>query len=197
MAIINTFIQVAACIGPSLFIGILSTTSAGAAASGADASSAQAYGFSSAVATAAAVAFAGLLVSFFYAQSMRAKAPQTATAPTPLPTKPDVGTIMKHDAFTVPSTATVHEAMHLLLEHKTSGLPVVDVRNNVVGFISDGDIMKTLAVQKPSGYDLAYGLAVYRDGTDEFNERLSEVMKLNVMELCNSHRRCDRCQCVH
>lgn len=182
VAIINTFIQVAACIGPSLFIGILSTTSAGAAASGADASSAQAYGFSSAVATAAAVAFAGLLVSFFYAQSMRAKAPQTATAPTPLPTKPDVGTIMKHDAFTVPSTATVHEAMHLLLEHKTSGLPVVDVRNNVVGFISDGDIMKTLAVQKPSGYDLAYGLAVYRDD-DEFNERLSEVMKLNVMEL--------------
>ena len=42
--------------------------------------------------------------------------------------------------------------------------------------------MKTLAVQKPSGYDLAYGLAVYRDD-DEFNERLSEVMKLNVMEL--------------
>ena len=58
----------------------------------------------------------------------------------------------------------------------------MDVRNNVVGFISDGDIMKTLAVQKPSGYDLAYGLAVYRDD-DEFNERLSEVMKLNVMEL--------------
>ena len=51
-----------------------------------------------------------------------------------------------------------------------------------MGFISDGDIMKALTVHEPTGYDLAYGLAIYRHD-EEFSQRLSEVAQLNVMEL--------------
>ena len=182
VAIINTFIQVAACIGPSLFIGVLSTTAAKAASSGSSVALSQAQGFSAAVAVATIIAAAGLTVSFFYARRSRVSAMETQAASFSKPAVPTVESIMKCDAYTVSDKATVLEAMCILLEHRTSGLPVVDNRNNVVGFLSDGDIMKTLAVQKPSGYDLAYGLAIYRDD-DEFDERLSEVLGMNVMEL--------------
>lgn len=182
VAIINTFIQVAACIGPSLFIGVLSSTAAGATAGGASAVSAQANGFSAAVAVAAVVAAIGLVASFVYARRARvASEPRADASTTPL-VEPGIDAVMKRDAFTIPATASVLDAMRVLIERKTSGVPVVDERGSVVGFISDGDIMKALTVHEPTGYDLAYGLAIYRHD-EEFSQRLSEVAQLNVMEL--------------
>ncbi len=186
VAIVNTFIQVAACIGPSLFIGILLTASSGAASAGASAALAQAEGFSAAVAAAAAIAVAGFAVSFFYARRLHAGSGRSQAASAPKPVAPTVGDIMKRDAYTVAERATVLDAMRILLDRKTSGLPVVDDEGSVVGFISDGDIMKALALHKPEGYDLAYGLAVYRDD-EEFNERLLEVIRLDVMDIATAN----------
>lgn len=68
VAILSTFIQVAACIGPALFIGVLSAVSEKSVASGATFPRSQAHGFAAAVALAALIAAAGTLIAFFYAK---------------------------------------------------------------------------------------------------------------------------------
>lgn len=68
VAILSTFIQVAACVGPALFIGILSSVSEKSAAAGTAIRFAQAQGFSVAVGLATVFAAAGTLIAFFYAK---------------------------------------------------------------------------------------------------------------------------------
>ena len=59
VAISTTFVQIAACIGPSLYTGIMSTAQAGALAAGAGEALATAQGFSIAMVVAACIAAAG------------------------------------------------------------------------------------------------------------------------------------------
>lgn len=72
VAILSTFIQVSACIGPALFIGILSATidAAGPAIASGETTLrlAQAEGFSAAVTLSAFIAVAGTITAYFYAR---------------------------------------------------------------------------------------------------------------------------------
>lgn len=68
VAILNTFIQIAASIGPSLFIGVLSSIAAQAQVRGTSLAQAQAEGFAGAVVVACAIACVGFVVSFAYAR---------------------------------------------------------------------------------------------------------------------------------
>lgn len=62
--------------------------------------------------------------------------------------KQTVGSIMERDAYRCRDTATLDEVTAQLIERGVSSLPVVDERNRVVGFISDGDIMRAIAEHK-------------------------------------------------
>ncbi len=55
-----------------------------------------------------------------------------------------VGEIMTKNPITVPYNYTVEEAAEILLEHKISGMPVVDKGGMVVGTITQADIFKVL-----------------------------------------------------
>jgi DHA2 family lincomycin resistance protein-like MFS transporter len=244
VALMSTFIQLAAAIGPSLFIGVLSTTMADRVAEGATSAYAEALGFSSAVTVAAAIACAGFLISLFYSWRIATKkvaapsvAPargrsagegsaeasmQTATGrgheaagsrglqsgraggraevgrvaagkgfPANMPADVasaidnsiSVSSIMKTDAYTVPASAAVYEAVEAMLDYHTSGLPVVNSRDEVVGFVSDGDIVKSLAdVGDQSMVDLTYSLSAFADD-ENFDERLDKLMRANVMDV--------------
>lgn len=69
-ALMNTWNMVAASIGPSLFIGLLSSAAASATTAGASETAAQAAGFSQAVAVAAGIAMAGLAVAVVYTRRL-------------------------------------------------------------------------------------------------------------------------------
>lgn len=69
VAISTTFVQIAACIGPSLYTGIMSTAQAGALAAGADAALATAQGFSIAMVVAACIAAAGCALALVYSRA--------------------------------------------------------------------------------------------------------------------------------
>lgn len=84
----------------------------------------------------------------------------------------------------IDQTATVHQAVAMMLEHGTSGLPVTGASGGVVGFISDGDVMKALGRQDATAVDLVGALAIYHDDKT-FEQRLAEVMESNVMELAS------------
>ena len=72
-ALLNTWNMIAASVGPSLFIGLLSSNAAAAQAAGVAASAAQAAGFAAAVAVAAGIAVVGFVVSVVYARRERAQ----------------------------------------------------------------------------------------------------------------------------
>lgn len=74
VAILNTFIQIAASIGPSLFIGVLSAVAVNVQAEGTTAAVAQADGFAAAVAVACAIAIIGTVIAYLYARKRRALA---------------------------------------------------------------------------------------------------------------------------
>lgn len=69
VAISTTFVQIAACIGPSLYTGIMFTAQAGALAAGAGEALATAQGFSIAMVVAACVAAAGCALALVYSRA--------------------------------------------------------------------------------------------------------------------------------
>lgn len=81
----------------------------------------------------------------------------------------------------ISQTATVRQAIDAMRATETSGVPVVDEENGVVGFISDGDIMGYLSNQtgKFSGGTNYFSLVEDQD----FWTRLSSLLDLNVMKL--------------
>lgn len=214
VALINTLIMVAASIGPSLFVGILSSTVDAQTASGVAAAQAQAEGFVAAAWVAMWIGVVGLVVSLAYtlvvlrrgeggaASAARTApgaseaghasvgAPGTSARPgeTPYPaadgSRFSLSAIMKRDAYVVEDSQPVYAAVELMLEHRTSGLPVVDSQGAVVGFISDGDIMKTLANRSDgaTAMPLTYSMAVFANDV-QFDERLDQLMRSNVMDV--------------
>ena len=80
VALMTTFTQVAACVGPSLFTGVMQSSQAAALVSGADAGLACAEGFSSAITVASVIAFVGLAVAFVYSLSAHRRAKGQAAA---------------------------------------------------------------------------------------------------------------------
>ena len=188
VSLISLLIMVAASVGPSLYMGILSASQSSALAAGASAAQASADGFAAATVVAAGIGIAGIVLAFFYSRKVAGTEPvaaretkaETAQMGLSLPA------VMKRDVFTVRSDQPVYAAVQQMLEHKTSGLPVVDERDRVVGFVSDGDIMKTLADQGQPMIDLMYSLSVFAND-EHFDKRLDHLMNANVMEVATSH----------
>ena len=96
-----------------------------------------------------------------------------------------ISEIMKTDVYTVSDEATIKEVLQVLVESKTSGLPIVNAKQQVVGFIRDGDIMKFIAKQNPRIIDMTSFITVWYD-TESFEKKLHDLMELSVMELATT-----------
>ena len=57
---------------------------------------------------------------------------------------------MIHKVFTVKASNTVEELLKILNCNRIGGVPVVDDRGNLVGMVSDGDVLRYLS-PKPLG----------------------------------------------
>lgn len=103
-----------------------------------------------------------------------------------MPTKADdhiaVDLAMNKQPYFVHSTDSVREVAQILAANKTSGVPVVDENMKVVGFISDGDIMKYIG--RSDGALVDATLMLYRATDDEnFAQRVTDLLDLNVMRI--------------
>lgn len=183
----STFVQIAACLGPALFTGVMSGVQEASDAAGASAALACAQGFASSVTVAAGIAVVGFAVAVLYARpaAQRVRSQEAARiaeaerqadgAPRPLPSLSDV---MESEPYTLPAGAPVREAMRAFAEHKVSGLPLVDEAGRGVGFVSDGDVMRYLSEQHPLVTN-AYSLIAMGD-QGSFDSRLRELIDLPV-----------------
>ena len=91
--------------------------------------------------------------------------------------------IMEKEAYACHCGQTLSEVVQIFSAKGTSGLAVVDDGRHVVGFISDGDIMKAVAAQKTrSIFGGGYANMVLYDN-ESFEEKARALKHRNVMEL--------------
>lgn len=101
-----------------------------------------------------------------------------------------IGEIMDKDVYTCHHSQTLGDVVKILVDKRVGGLTVVDDSYHVVGFISDGDIMKAVAKQKTrsiyGGSDSA--MVLYDD--ESFEEKVENLKTRNVMELATKRVYC-------
>lgn len=89
---------------------------------------------------------------------------------------------MNKEPYYVHDTDTIRVVAQILAANKTSGVPVVDAGNKVVGFISDGDIMKYIGRNDSAVLDAT--LMLYRVPDNEsFVCRVADLLDMNVMRI--------------
>ena len=137
----NTFRQVAGSLGTAIIVST-STAASNAVAGSTDATSAGVFGIHMAFVVATALCVIGFVLTVAL---VRNKPGDEAAADEGDAHKSILEQIMKRDVFTLPETATVAEAMQLLVDNHISAAPLVDAAGKPTGFISDGDIMRYLS----------------------------------------------------
>jgi CBS domain-containing protein len=89
--------------------------------------------------------------------------------------------IMISQVYKVKEKDTVRSVIEKFIEHSISGLPVVNDRNEIVAYISDGDIMRYIGKNKDIVVDSFYFVNVIKG--DEFEERVKSILDLNVLKI--------------
>ena len=192
VALMTTFVQVAACIGPAMFTGVMSSSQADALARGAMQNAAAAQGFSSAIMVASVVAGIGFVISFVYALAAHRRSQKQQTvaagavgsepvAPSGQLANATLAAVMETVPYTLPTNATVYQAMQELVAHRVSGMAIVDGEGHPVGFVSDGDIMRCLANQTPV-VTSAYAF-IEAANNQTIDERLKELMGTSALSI--------------
>lgn len=97
--------------------------------------------------------------------------------------KKRAGHIMTKEVITVKPADEVEKAARLLLEHKISGLPVVDEENRVVGMISEGDLVIREKEVKAPAFSEVLGGVIFLESQKRFFEELKKTIALTVEEL--------------
>ncbi|MBI0576937.1 CBS domain-containing protein [Neobacillus cucumis] len=91
--------------------------------------------------------------------------------------------IMISQVQKVKVTDTVRSVIEKFIENGISGLPVVNDRNEIVGYVSDGDILRFIGKHEDRIVDSFYYAFVIKGDNDEFEEREQRILSLNVMEI--------------
>lgn len=192
VTIMSTGFQIAGCIGSSVFTGVYSAVSAGSLASGAAFADAATQGMLITGILVGAVGVFGFILSLWIRRQAAQPEAQKASSEregqlekpeqvSTISTTSTVASLMKTDVFTLPETALVTDAMSLFAAKGISGVPLVDNNGQVVGFISDGDVMRSLADQIPA-FKSAWSFIVEL-GNSDFEQTLSQVMSAPVSQI--------------
>jgi CBS domain-containing protein len=80
----------------------------------------------------------------------------------------------------------VRTVLDKFVSNRISGLPVVNHRNEIMGYISDGDIMRRIGKQNPIVFESFLFSAVITDQED-IGIKFRKLVDLNVMKVATHH----------
>jgi len=95
--------------------------------------------------------------------------------------------IMERDTYILREGDTVKQALSYLYNKEVSGVPIVNVYDEVVGYISDGDILHQVARKKPFIFDMQGGVSSITADLESFDDKVSEILDMDVMRIA-SHK---------
>lgn len=87
--------------------------------------------------------------------------------------------IMKRDVYTIRNNDSLMDALKLLTEKKVSGVPVLNENDEVVGFISDGDIIRHLTSERSLFVDSCSLEKI------EFNQSIMKLLSKEVSTIAS------------
>lgn len=162
VTVMSTGFQIAGCIGASLFSGIYAICQP------------PSYGFTAVCLLSTVFAVAGIGLALYENRLSR-------TVVVEKPKLAGIGAIMKAEPYSISAQATALDALHCMVEKKTTGLPVVAADGTVKGFVSDGDIIRYMngKESEASGFASMYPLW---HNTGALDDRLSALAKFPVLE---------------
>jgi CBS domain-containing protein len=112
-----------------------------------------------------------------------------------------VGEFMTRRVITIAPDSSIIEAAKLMLEHKVSGLPVIDAAHHVVGIVSEHDLLRRRESDK--GKQQSHWLQLMIEGaglTDEsarFHEQsVNEVMTANPITVAPTSSLGEACRLI-
>ena len=89
---------------------------------------------------------------------------------------------MNRQPVCVSADATMREVIGIMAKHDTSGLPVVTDDDQVVGFVSDGDVAGYLGTREITFFDSSMNLYKFNDD-ENMQKRLHDLLSLKVSDL--------------
>lgn len=94
--------------------------------------------------------------------------------------------IMIKQVYKVKETDTVRQVIQRFIDHGISGLPVVNDRNEIVGYVSDGDIMRYIGKHEDRYVDFFYASILIQGDNEQFEERARRLLDLGVMSIAKT-----------
>ncbi|MFB1050906.1 CBS domain-containing protein [Paraliobacillus sp. JSM ZJ581] len=94
--------------------------------------------------------------------------------------------LMKYPVIKVKETSTIKTVIKQFIQHGISGLPVVNERNEVVAYISDGDMMRYIGRHKNIVIDSFSFVNVMMGDEYSFEERTGKLLDLNVLKIAKT-----------
>lgn len=91
--------------------------------------------------------------------------------------------IMTTKLVTVGPETSVKDVVALLVEHKVSGIPVVDAEGKVLGMVSEGDVLRKKIAPKTPDVLSILGAMVYYDGAKEYQEAFRKMAANTAQEI--------------
>ena len=95
---------------------------------------------------------------------------------------PTLAKLMHSDVYTLRDTQTALDALRLFSEHGISGAPVINDKDELVGFISDGDVIATLSRQTPS-FTSGFYIAAISEDEEELGRKLDALISMRVSDI--------------
>jgi len=95
-----------------------------------------------------------------------------------------ISKIMKKDAYVCKATDTVADVIKVLSTEEVAGVPIVDEKGKLAGYVTDGDIMRYISPRKPQVY--AWGeLAPIVINDEPFEEKIAALLAKPAIEIAS------------
>lgn len=92
---------------------------------------------------------------------------------------------MHSNPYTVSSGDSIEQVIEKFIEYRTSGLPVIDNIRHIIGYVSDGDVLRYLAKQDVHIVGESFSLVL--PDNEEFVAKSKELLQKNVLEIATKH----------
>jgi CBS domain-containing protein len=91
--------------------------------------------------------------------------------------------MMIREVYKVKEYDTVTTVIEKFIKYRISGLPIVNDHNEIVAYISDGDVMRYIGKKRDIYVENLYFSFVIKDDMEDFEERERRLLELNVLEI--------------
>lgn len=178
VTIISTSFQVAGCVGTALSTGIYGAFVA--SGSGASDDAAASRGFL--VVGGVLFVLALIATALGWTGTRAAASPTSPAAPAeggaPEGSSPVsdalVATLMREDVYYLSPDDTIRQALHMFVDKRISGAPLLDGEFKLAGFVSDGDVLDVIGDSVPA-FTTPYALLAHKNST-EFGADVAAVL---------------------